>query len=120
MHGVGASGTELDGVGSSMERWRDAVVALFLQLKAGARQAVSGYTTPSAGTGSIVSANYDGQFRGDYEYVAESGDLDACNGMTVDGQYGYYITNAYPWVLTCYSGTPDTSFSPTPTGPPPR
>ena len=90
------------------------------QLKAGARQAVSGYTTPSAGTGSIVSANYDGQFRGDYEYVAGLGDLDECNGMTVDGQYGYYITNAYPWVLTCYSGTPDTSFSPTPTGPPSR
>ena len=88
------------------------------QLKAGARQAVSGYTTPAAGTGNIASANYDGQFRGDYEYVAGSGDLDACNGMTVDGQYGYYITNAYPWVLACYSGTPDTSFNPTPTGRP--
>ena len=85
------------------------------QLKAGARQAVSGYTTPSAGTGSIVIANYDGQFRVDYEYVAGLGDLDECNGMTMDGQYGYYITNAYPWVLACFSGTPDTSFNPTPT-----
>ena len=79
----------------------------------GTRQALSGYTTPSAGTGRIASANYDGQFRGDYEYVAGSGDLDICNGMTVEGQYGYYITDSYPWVLACFSGTPDPSFNPT-------
>jgi hypothetical protein len=86
----------------------------------GPRQTVSGYTTPAAGTGGIASANYDGQFRGDYEYVAGSGDLDECNGMTVDGQYGYYITDSFPWVLKCYTGTPDASFNPTPTGPPPQ
>ena len=85
----------------------------------GPRQAVSGYATPTAGTGSIASSNYDGQFRGDYEYVAGLGDLDECNGMTVDGQYGYYITDTFPWVLACYAGTPDASFNPTPTGPPP-
>jgi len=86
----------------------------------GPRQDVAGYTTPTAGTGDISSANYDGQFRGDYEYVDGAGDLDECNGMTVDGQYGYYITPSYPWVLACYSGTPDSSFNPTETGPPPR
>ena len=78
----------------------------------GPRQAVTGYTTPSAGTGNIASSNYDGQFRGDYEYVAGSGDLDECNGMTVDGQYGYYISDSFPWVLNCFSGTPDPSFGP--------
>ena len=76
----------------------------------GPRQAVTGYTTPSAGTGNIASSNYDGQFRGDYEYVAGAGDLDECNGMTVDGQYGYYISDSFPWVLNCFSGTPDSSF----------
>ena len=86
----------------------------------GPRQTVSGYTTPTGGTGAIASSNYDGQFRGDWEYVAGSGDLDECNGMTVDGQYGYYLTDSFPWVLACYSGTPDASFNPTPTGPPPR
>ena len=86
----------------------------------GPRQTVSGYVTPTGGTGSIASSNYDGQFRGDWEYVAGSGDLDECNGMTVDGQYGYYITDSFPWVLACYSGTPDASFNPTPTGPPPQ
>jgi hypothetical protein len=45
----------------------------------------------------------------DYEYAAV-GDLDECNGMTVDGQYGYYVTDAYPWVMRCYRGTPDASF----------
>jgi hypothetical protein len=83
----------------------------------GPRQTVSGYATPTGGTGSIASSNYDGQFRGDWQYVAGSGDLDVCNGMTVDGQYGYYITDSFPWVLNCYSGTPDASFNPTPTGP---
>lgn len=80
------------------------------QLKSGTRQDVSGYTTPAAGNGSIASNNYDGQFRGDYEYQAGSGDLDECNGMTIDGQYGYYITNSFPWVLGCYKGTTDSTF----------
>ena len=77
----------------------------------GDRQVVVGYRTPVAGQGNIASANYDGQFRGDYEYAADLGDLDECNGMTVDGQYGYYITATYPWVLACYKGTPDNSFA---------
>ncbi len=54
---------------------------------------------------------YDGTYRDDYEYAAGSGDLDECNGQTVNGQYGYYITSDYPYVLNCYKGTPDSSFS---------
>lgn len=79
----------------------------------GLRQDVSGYATPVAGTGSVASANYDGQFIGDYEYQAGVGDLDECNGMTVDGQYGYYITDSYPWIVGCFKGTVDDSFRPT-------
>ncbi|GAA5218599.1 YHYH protein [Corallincola platygyrae] len=84
-----------------------------LRNNGGHRQAVTGYSTPQAGTGDIASDNYDGQFRGDYEYIAGSGDLDECNGMTIDGQYGYYVTNSYPWVIGCFKGSPDTSFSKT-------
>jgi len=73
----------------------------------GERVAVSGYETPVAGTGVVASSNYDGQFIGDWEYVSGSGDLDECNGMTVDGQYAYYVSDSYPWVMGCYSGTPD-------------
>lgn len=79
----------------------------------GSRQPVAGYTTPQEGVGAIASANYDGQFIGDWEYQSGTGDLDECNGMMVNGQYGYFITEQYPWVLACYKGTPDASFSKT-------
>lgn len=82
-------------------------------LKSGSRQSVSGYTTPVAGQGVVASANYDGQFTGDWEFSQGSGDLDECNGMEVDGQYGYYLTDSYPWVLRCYKSTPNSSFSKT-------
>ena len=54
---------------------------------------------------------YDGAFRDDYEYAPGLGDLDECNGMRVDGVYGYYITDDYPYVLSCLQGTPDPSFN---------
>ena len=54
---------------------------------------------------------YDGTYRDDYEFVSGSGDLDECNGMMVDGSYGYYITDDYPYILACFKGTPDTSFN---------
>jgi len=34
----------------------------------------------------------------DWEYTG-TGDLDKCNGMSVDGQYGYYVTDTYPCLL---------------------
>ncbi|OZG75381.1 hypothetical protein BTA51_03105 [Hahella sp. CCB-MM4] len=89
---------------------REAQPSYKLKNNGGPRQAVSGYSTPRAGIGNIATNNYDGQFRGDYEYVAGTGDLDECNGMTVDGQYGYYITNSFPWVNNCFRGKVDSSF----------
>ncbi|PKI17335.1 YHYH protein [Colwellia sp. 12G3] len=55
--------------------------------------------------------SYDGTYRDDYEYVEGLGDLDECNGMTKNSAYGYYITLSYPYVLACFSGTPDSSFT---------
>jgi len=81
------------------------------KLKQGTRQDVAGYETPEANVGLVASDSYDGQFRGDYEYTEGLGDLDECNGMTVDGQYGYYITNTFPWTLSCYKGETNVSFS---------
>jgi hypothetical protein len=63
-------------------------------LKTGVRQDVDDYTTPYV-TGNVVSDEYDGQFIGDHEYIEGAGDLDECNGMIVNGQYGYYITGGY-------------------------
>ncbi|MCJ8319197.1 MAG: sulfatase-like hydrolase/transferase [Colwellia sp.] len=63
----------------------------------------------SAGVGD-PGGIYDGTYRDDYEYVEGLGDLDECNGMLVNGVYGYYITHDYPYILACFSGTPDNSF----------
>ena len=77
------------------------------------RKAVSGYTLkegtrPESATD--PGGAYDGTYVDDYEFT-DAGDLDACNGMTVDGQYGYYVTEGYPWIINCFTGTPDPSFS---------
>jgi len=73
------------------------------------RKAVSGYTLRVGTRPSGPGGTYDGTVIDDYEYTG-AGDLDACNGMTVDGQYGYYVTDTYPWILACFHGTPDPSF----------
>lgn len=54
---------------------------------------------------------YDGTFIDDWVYVEGSGDLDACNGMSQSGIYGYVVTNTYPWVMGCFTGTPNPSFN---------
>lgn len=42
-----------------------------------------------------------------HSYVAGSGDLDECNGLTdANGSYAYYTTDTFPYMLGCYTGTP--------------
>lgn len=76
------------------------------------RPARTGYTlktaprpAPPNGPGGMP----DGTYLEDYEFTG-GGDLDQCNGMSVDGQYGYYVTTAYPWVLNCLMAPADPSF----------
>ena len=66
---------------------------------------------------------YDGQYTNDYEYVDGLGDLDECNGMersiTISTNAGtsetfdyfYVITEDFPIIGRCLSGTPDDDFS---------
>jgi len=79
------------------------------------RLAVSSYKLIAGSRGTKTDenpgGNYDGMYTQDYEYIEDLGDLDACNGMTVDGQYGYYVVDYYPWMIKCLSGTVDSSFS---------
>ena len=43
-----------------------------------------------------------------HTYVEGSGDLDECNGLTdEDGNYAYYTTATFPYILGCYTGTVD-------------
>ncbi|GAB5494704.1 MAG: hypothetical protein Phog2KO_49190 [Phototrophicaceae bacterium] len=40
-----------------------------------------------------------------HEYIEGSGDLDQCNGMTLeDGSYAYFATQTFPYVIGCYVG----------------
>lgn len=65
--------------------------------------------TRPAGDGNPLG-DYDGTYRDDHEYIAGSGELDECNGMMLNGVYGYYVSDNYPYVMNCFKGTPDSSF----------
>lgn len=64
---------------------------------------------------------YNGKYHNDYEYIPALGDLDQCNGIaraitlnTPSGQqsfsYFYVVTETFPQIGRCFSGTPDASF----------
>lgn len=74
------------------------------------RKAKSSYRLKSGTRPGGPGGTYDGTFVDDWEYVEGYGDLDRCNGMTQDGVYGYVVTETYPHVMACFSGTPDSSF----------
>ncbi len=67
--------------------------------------------TPDAGRPD-VSLYAMGTFTQDFEYVADSGDLDDCNGRTgvtpefPNGIYHYYATDGFPFLQRCVRGTP--------------
>jgi len=83
------------------------------------RKAISGFTLKTGNRVTIDGLNpaddsnssvYDGTYVGDWEYT-DSGDLDDCNRITIDRQYGYYVTDSYPWVPACFKGPPHEFFN---------
>jgi len=52
----------------------------------------------------FVKGHHDGTFLSDFEYVEGHGDLDECNGITVNGKYMYIVTNTFPYVSRCLMG----------------
>ncbi len=84
------------------------------QLKTGERPG-NGVTEPCG--------EYNGKYTNDYEFVSGSGDLDECNGIersitlnTPAGgsetfSYFYVITDEFPIIGRCISGTPASDFS---------
>jgi hypothetical protein len=75
----------------------------------GVRAARSGYVLRTGTRSSGPGGTYDGTYVDDYVFTG-AGDLDQCNGMTIGGQYGYYVTSSYPWILGCLRGTVNHSF----------
>ncbi len=62
--------------------------------------------TPGGGGGTTITFGSvkDGSLKQDWDFDQSYGDLDECNGITIDGQYIYLITNDYPYVPRCLMG----------------
>lgn len=70
------------------------------RLKSGQRP--GGYNAPSG--------KHTGKYTQDFEYVAEHGNLDECNGTYINDTYSYVLTVDFPFIPRCWKGTPDASF----------
>ena len=60
-------------------------------------------------TGETFGGEKDGAFTSDWEYSEGLGDLDECNGITLNDQYVYVITDEYPYISRCLMGEFDGS-----------
>lgn len=47
----------------------------------------------------------DGSLAQDWDFDESYGDLDECNGIEIDGEYLYVVTDTYPWVPRCVMGS---------------
>ena len=56
------------------------------------------------------AGRYDGTYTADFEYKANSGNLDECNGAKIDGHYAYFFTESFPYMPRCFNAKPDDSF----------
>ena len=72
-------------------------------------------STPRKGTNCTVSLRNqqdldlegttpNGTYTEDWNYIANSGELDECNGAFINDQYAYVITNEYPYFPRCLMG----------------
>ncbi|MBP0483814.1 YHYH protein [Sagittula salina] len=48
---------------------------------------------------------HDGTYVEDYEHIRGAGNLDECNGATVNGHYLYFATDGFPFFPRCLYGT---------------
>jgi hypothetical protein len=79
----------------------------------------SGYelsSTPRSGFGCEMSLRVDnnvfdleetqpdGTYTSDWVYTEGLGDLDSCNGTTIEGEYMYLITDGFPFISRCLNG----------------
>lgn len=46
----------------------------------------------------------DGTFVSDWEYIDGLGNLDECNGIEINGEYMYFVTEEYPFMSRCLKG----------------
>ena len=72
----------------------------------GAREGTNCTYTAGGRNGTTITfgSEKDGSLKSDWTYDASIGQLDECNGITVDGEYMYLITNEYPYIPRCLMG----------------
>ena len=74
------------------------------------------YQNPKVGKSlTIQDSKADGSFVNDWEYIPGLGSLDECNGIKINGEYRYFVTDSYPYVGRCLMG----EFTELRGGPPP-
>ena len=60
---------------------------------------------PGGGRDIIIDGTTpDGTYTSDWVHNQLSGDLDSCNGTTINGQYLYLITDSFPFISRCLNG----------------
>lgn len=76
------------------------------QLGTDTREGTNCTYTPGGPNGQTITfgSEKDGSLKSDWDYDATYGDLDECNGITIDGQYIYLITDDYPYIPRCLMG----------------
>ncbi|MGY5353837.1 YHYH protein [Wenyingzhuangia sp. IMCC45467] len=62
------------------------------------------YSNPKRTIEIDVNDNHNGTYTSDFEYIDGSGDLDECNGIEINGQYMYFVTDEFPYVSRCLMG----------------
>jgi len=62
------------------------------------------YDNPHQSMDISVGGHHDGTFTSDFEYVEGYGDLDECNGITINGKYMYLVTSQFPYISRCLMG----------------
>ena len=59
---------------------------------------------PGDSTTTVAGTMPDGTYESDWEYNPAFGSLDECNGIEIDGQYVYMVTDSYPFIGRCLMG----------------
>lgn len=62
------------------------------------------YTNPKKTIDIELEGHHDGTFTSDFEFVEGLGDLDECNGVSINGVYKYFITDMFPYISRCLKG----------------
>lgn len=84
--------------------------------KSGIKKLTSSYRLKKGTRPDGPKGAFDGTYLQDFEYAADSGDLDEFNGRTgitpeyPGGTYYYVITDSFPYVSRAFKGIPDKSF----------